>query len=110
MDEDSLSRDGEPFWSDGEEESTDGQWRPPCPPARSSALLTFLFPLRLAERGRSPAATAAAGRGHGPAGVLVPPGRRRGAGPLAARVCAGVELQREPLGSGGQRRTGERRG
>uniref|UniRef100_H3CKX7 AKT1 substrate 1 (proline-rich) n=1 Tax=Tetraodon nigroviridis TaxID=99883 RepID=H3CKX7_TETNG len=33
MDEDSLSRDCEPFWSDGEEESTDGQWRPRLPPA-----------------------------------------------------------------------------
>ncbi|CAF95136.1 unnamed protein product [Tetraodon nigroviridis] len=43
MDEDSLSRDCEPFWSDGEEESTDGQWRPRLPPAPLPAL-TLLSP------------------------------------------------------------------
>lgn len=110
MDEDSLSRDCEPFWSDGEEESTDGQWRP-LKRSRSvlRTVLTLLSSPRLAERG-SPAATA--GHRHRSAGVRVPSGQRHGAGPLAARVSASVGLQREPVSSGRrrQRRTGERAG
>ena len=73
------------------------------PPLMAAALLSFLCPLRLAERGGPPSG---AGRGRGPAGV--PPEQRGGAGSLAARVGAGVELQKQPLGSGRQRRAGER--
>uniref|UniRef100_A0A674P8A3 Uncharacterized LOC101067319 n=1 Tax=Takifugu rubripes TaxID=31033 RepID=A0A674P8A3_TAKRU len=74
---------------------------------RSFALFSLFCWPRLTERGR-PAATT--GHRHGSAGVPVPSGQRHGVGPLAARVCASVGLQRDPVSSGRQwqRRAGER--
>lgn len=74
---------------------------------RSFALFSLFCWPRLTERGSPPATT---GHRHGSAGVLVPSGQRHGVGPLAARICASVGLQREPVSSGRrwQWRTGER--
>lgn len=109
MDEDSLSRDCEPFFeSDGEEESTDGKRARRRRKVTIMLLLPYLFlyPRRFPERGCS--AAVGEGRGHGPGGI--PSQRPHGSGALAARVRAGVGLQRKPIGSGRQqqRRTGER--
>lgn len=101
MDEDSLSRDCEPFFeSDGEEESTDGKSLIfftednycTCAQLRVCATSTFIFIcFRLTERGCSSTVTQ---HGCGSGRVLGPSRPPHGSGTFAACICACVELQR----------------
>lgn len=116
MDEDSLSRDCEPFFeSDGEEESTDGKSLIffaednycMCAQFHVCSSSTFIFTcFRLTERGCS---STVAQHGYGSCWVLGPSCPPHGSGPLAARICACVGLQRQQSWSGRQQqwRAGE---